>query len=236
MSRDAILANIRGALGVNAGDALRRSTVEARLAAPPTHLQPGRTRGTETELLDRFVGFLQAQAAHVIRAVGPAAVPQAIAAFLSAQRLPPRLRCGADPYLARLPWDTAPELERVLGAAQATDTTSLSRAFAGIAETGTLLLTSGPENPVTLNYLPDTHIVVLEEQDVVGPYEAAFAKVRASYGAGKMPRTLNFVSGASRTADIGGKIVIGAHGPRQLAVVLVGTRPQGGLTSGPHSS
>jgi L-lactate dehydrogenase complex protein LldG len=37
-----------------------------------------------------------------------------------------------------------------------------------------------------------------------------------------MPRTLNLVSGPSRTADIGGRIVIGAHGPRRLMVVIVG--------------
>ena len=97
----------------------------------------------------------------------------------------------------------------------------MSRAVAGVAETGTLALASGADNPVTLGFLPDTHIVVLRADTIVGSYEAACALVRAAAD-GAMPRTLNLVTGASRTGDIGGKIVMGAHGPRRLAVVLLG--------------
>jgi L-lactate dehydrogenase complex protein LldG len=46
------------------------------------------------------------------------------------------------------------------------------------------------------------------------------ALVRAKYGKGAMPRALNFISGASRTGDIGGRIVKGAHGPRSLCVIV----------------
>ncbi|MEQ1713888.1 MAG: LUD domain-containing protein, partial [Hyphomicrobium sp.] len=99
----------------------------------------------------------------------------------------------------------------------------VSRAIAGAAETGTLFLASGPENPVTLTFMPATHIVVITANDIVGPYEDAFNIVRRLYGPGLMPRTLNLVSGPSRTADIGGKIVIGAHGPQRLAVIVVKT-------------
>ncbi len=97
----------------------------------------------------------------------------------------------------------------------------LSRAVAGVAETGTLALASGPDNPVTLGFVPDTHIVVLRADTVVGRYEEACAMVVAETG-GVMPRTLNLVTGASRTGDIGGKIVMGAHGPRRLAIFLLG--------------
>jgi L-lactate dehydrogenase complex protein LldG len=97
----------------------------------------------------------------------------------------------------------------------------LSRAVAAVAETGTLVLTSGPANPVTLNFLPETHIVVLAAEDIVGPYEAAFDRVRAAWGQGIMPRTVNLVSGPSRTADVGGRLVTGAHGPRRLCVIIV---------------
>jgi L-lactate dehydrogenase complex protein LldG len=98
----------------------------------------------------------------------------------------------------------------------------LSHAVAGIAETGTLMLASGPENPVTITFLPETSIVVLRASDLVGPYEPAFDRIRERYGRGIMPRTLNFVSGASRTADVGGRLVMGAHGPRRFCVVIVG--------------
>ena len=107
------------------------------------------------------------------------------------------------------------------GRAQDGDTTGLSRAVAGVAETGTLALASGPDNPVTLGFLPDTHIVVLRASQIVAHYEQAFELVSAETG-GAVPRTLNLVTGASRTGDIGGKIVMGAHGPRRLAVFLLG--------------
>ena len=79
----------------------------------------------------------------------------------------------------------------------------------------------GPDNPVTLGFVPDTHIVVLRADTIVGSYEEACAMVLAETG-GVMPRTLNLVTGASRTGDIGGKIVMGAHGPRRLAIFLLG--------------
>ncbi len=74
---------------------------------------------------------------------------------------------------------------------------------------------------MTLGFLPDTHIVVLRASQIVAHYEQAFELVSAETG-GSVPRTLNLVTGASRTGDIGGKIVMGAHGPRRLAVFLLG--------------
>jgi L-lactate dehydrogenase complex protein LldG len=101
------------------------------------------------------------------------------------------------------------------------DEAGLSHAAAAVAETGTLVLASGADNPVTLSYLPETHIVVVEDKDLVGGYEGAWEKIRARFGRRVMPRTVNFVSGPSRTADIGGQLVMGAHGPRRLCVILV---------------
>jgi len=89
-----------------------------------------------------------------------------------------------------------------------------------VAETGTLVLASGSGSPVTVGLLPETHIVALRADAIVASYEEACARVLEA-NAGAMPRTLNLVTGASRTGDIGGKIVMGAHGPRRLAVVLV---------------
>jgi L-lactate dehydrogenase complex protein LldG len=80
------------------------------------------------------------------------------------------------------------------------------------------MLRAGPDHPTTLNFLPDTHIVVLRASRVVGPYEDGWARLRE---AGAMPRAVNFVSGPSRTADIEQTIQLGAHGPRRLHIVLV---------------
>ena len=64
---------------------------------------------------------------------------------------------------------------------------------------------------------------MVEDKDLVGPYEDVWTRIRARFGKTHMPRTLNFISGPSRTADIGGKLVTGAHGPRRLCVILVRT-------------
>ncbi len=101
--------------------------------------------------------------------------------------------------------------------------------MAGIAETGTLLLASGPEAPTTLNFLPDNHVVVLKASQVVGAYEDALDRLRETHGPGKLPRVINFITGPSRTADIDQTIQLGALGPRRLHVLLVeDTDPENG--------
>jgi L-lactate dehydrogenase complex protein LldG len=91
-----------------------------------------------------------------------------------------------------------------------------------VAETGTLVLVSGPDNPTTLNLLPDTHIVMIDADDIAGDYEAVWRRVRDTYGAGQAPRTVNLVTGPSRSADIEQTLILGAHGPRALHIFVVG--------------
>jgi L-lactate dehydrogenase complex protein LldG len=100
------------------------------------------------------------------------------------------------------------------------DAVTLSRAIAAIAETGTLMLASGVDNPTTLAFLPETHLVAIDRTRILSTFEEATALLRRTYGT-NLPRTVNFISGASRTGDIGGRIVHGAHGPRQLFVFLI---------------
>ena len=86
---------------------------------------------------------------------------------------------------------------------------------------GTAVMVSGPENPSTLNFLPDNHIVVVAAKDIAGDYESVLARVRSTYGKGRMPRTVNFITGPSRSGDIEQTLLLGAHGPRRLHVVVV---------------
>ncbi|MEO1612688.1 MAG: LUD domain-containing protein, partial [Pseudomonadota bacterium] len=95
---------------------------------------------------------------------------------------------------------------------------TLSRALLASAETGTLLLASGPENPVTLTFLGETHFVAVRAGDIHPGFEELFAAHRAS---GRDPRTLNFVTGPSRSADIGQQLQLGAHGPVALHIFVV---------------
>ena len=98
----------------------------------------------------------------------------------------------------------------------------MSHAFGAIAETGTLMLTSGTDNPTTLNFLPENHIVIVDAADIKGDLEALMSELRKTYGKGEMPRTVNLVTGPSRSGDIEQKIILGAHGPRALHVIVAG--------------
>jgi L-lactate dehydrogenase complex protein LldG len=223
MSREQVLGRIRAALDHDALWTARAASTADRLARPPEHPLPARSRRAASELVEQFAGIQSGLGVDLIDVASPADIPAGIAGYLSGLGLPCRLRRGSDPFLAALPWRTIPQLVVDEGAAREGDTVGLSRAVAGVAETGTLALASGADNPVTLGFVPDTHIVVLRADTIVGSYEAASSLVRAAAD-GAMPRTLNLVTGASRTGDIGGKIVMGAHGPRRLAVILLPVR------------
>ncbi len=116
-----------------------------------------------------------------------------------------------------MPWqETTLEIRR--GIAAAADSVGVTASFAAIAETGTLMLVSGPESPTRNNFLPETHVVVLRAGDIVGTYEEAWERLRAARA---MPRIVNFITGPSRTGDIAQKLELGAHGPKRLHIVLV---------------
>src|SRR5258708_21629877 len=125
------------------------------------------------------------------------------------------------PERAGFDWESQKMLLLRRGRGEGSDHVSLTGAFAGIAETGTLVMASGPDHPVTLNLLPDTHIVVLREADIVGGYEEVWTRLRARYGKDRMPRTVNTITGPSRTGDIEQTIELGAHGPRRMHIVVV---------------
>jgi L-lactate dehydrogenase complex protein LldG len=154
----------------------------------------------------------------MIEITSTAELPGAIAGYLRSHNQPLRVRMGADARLSAVPWSREPSLSVDRGSAMASDTASVTHALAAVAETGTALIASGPDNPVTLSFLPETNFIVVARADIVGPLEEALARVPRT----AMPRTLNLVTGPSRSADIGGIPVLGAHGPRRLCLILVG--------------
>jgi L-lactate dehydrogenase complex protein LldG len=218
--RETVIAKIRLSLGTY-DSAQRRAAVAGRLGKPELSLVPERAKQDAEERRRQLRTFLEGQSATFIEVDGAADVPRAVARFLRSTNLPLRVRVGDDPYLRALVWQTEPALQRLSGPARGDDEVGLSHAAAAVAETGTLVMASGHDNPVTLNFLPETHIVVVEDKTLVGGYEGAWDRIRARFGRRAMPRTVNFISGPSRTADIGGQLVMGAHGPRRLCVILV---------------
>ncbi|MBL8565412.1 MAG: LUD domain-containing protein [Hyphomicrobiaceae bacterium] len=225
-ARDAILGRVRSSLGVKAGDQRRAAIAAERMAQHPETLVPDRAKQAGPALFAQFRALLEGQQAMVIEA-GPAeAVPQAIARYLESigetTGKPPAIRFGSDARLAAMPWRDVDWIDVRHGAAEPGDRVGLSHALAGISETGTLVIAAGRDNPVTLAFMPETHIIAVARETIVGSYEQALDLVRGAFGGSGMPRTLNYISGPSRTADIGGKIVIGAHGPRRLCVIVIG--------------
>ena len=115
-------------------------------------------------------------------------------------------------------------LEIRRGRAEDGDQVGVTSCFAGIAETGTLMLLSGADSPTRNNFLPDTHIVVMRGKQVAASYEEGWTRLRQARGAdggAAMPRTVNFITGPSLTADIEQHLELGAHGPRRLHIILL---------------
>jgi len=172
--------------------------------------------------VDLFQSMAEKFAATVVRVKSARDVPAAVSDYLRSKNLPSRAAIGSDPRLAAMPWKGQKHLELKAGPSDGKDETGISHAFAAIAETGTLVMTSGADNPTTLNFLPENHIVVVEASKVTGDLESVMAEIRSTFGKGQMPRTVNFITGPSRSGDIEQKIILGAHGPRALHIVLVG--------------
>ncbi|KAF1054370.1 MAG: Lactate utilization protein C [Burkholderia gladioli] len=99
------------------------------------------------------------------------------------------------------------------------DLVGITGCFCAPAETGSLVLLSGPDTYASVALLPETHLVVVPASRVVAGHEEAFALIRAEHG--ELPRAVNIVSGPSRTGDIEQTIVLGAHGPYRVHAIVV---------------
>jgi L-lactate dehydrogenase complex protein LldG len=218
-ARDVMLARIRSKVAKEPEEA-RRAVVDQRIAQHPRNLIPARGIGDEAHRVSVFTEMMEVVGGSVQILDDINDVPQAVADYLRNSNLPAHVRRGADPVIARLPWHRGGALEVVEGRAQDTDRASVTRAFAGVAESGTILQVSGADNPTTLNFLPEVHIVVLEASAIFASYEEAWTKLREAYGEGVMPRTVNMISGPSRTGDIEQTIVRPAHGPKNMHVII----------------
>ena len=220
-AREDILHAVRSRIGGQAGDAARRAAVADRLSSHPRNLIPARGQGDGEHRIRVFTEMMLAVGGSVAVLDDVNDVPQAVAELLRGANLPAHIRRGADPLLARLPWHRGGALEVAEGRAEEPDRASITRAFAGVAETGTIIQVSGLDNPTTLNFLPELHVVVLEASQIFASYEEAWSKLRAAFGEAVMPRTVNMISGPSRTGDIEQTIVRPAHGPKNMHVIIV---------------
>lgn len=212
-ARDEILGRVRAGVG-KADFAARRAQAEATLTRRERGPQPLMT----ADLAARFASKAESLSSSVERLARLDEVPAAVARYLAGLQLGQAAVVSGD--LAELPWAAA-GLSVAARPAVDADRVGITGCFCALAETGTLMLLSGPQTPATISLLPETHIALVPVSRIVASMEDAFALLRAEHG--QLPRAVNFVSGPSRTGDIEQTIVLGAHGPCRVHLILVET-------------
>lgn len=209
--RAAILGRISQGLGHDA--AADAPAVTQRVNDPARGPQPQWPEAPR----DRFLAKLTKVAGTYAEVARDGEIVRAVADYLESKNLPRRLVAAPHPTLAGVGWPEGWTVES--RRARGEDRIGLAVAFCGIAETGSLVLLSGPESPTTLNFLPDDFLCVLPTRRIVPRLEDAWALLREERSA--MPRATNIITGPSRTADVEQTIQLGAHGPRRLHVLLL---------------
>jgi len=205
-----MLARIRQALGDRQRSQDALAALEQRSNSPPTGPRPR----LDDDRLGQFIAKAEANLITVGRIASLQMLVPTIRALWSETAEVPDISIA--PALEHLGWPSDWHVN--IGAGRRKEPLSVTMAVAGVVETGSIILRSAPASPTTLNFLPDVHIVVLRISDIVDYPEDAWALVR-SKGA-DWPRTVNIISGPSRTADVGGIIVRPAHGPKSVHLIL----------------
>ncbi len=220
-AREAVLGRVRKALGASGDRARARADAESHLVARAQGPRPA----MPADLVARFLQRATDMESTVERLAERAAIPAAIARYLDALALPPALaeqksrRGVCWPEFADLDWKGAAldiEARPTLGY----DRLGVTGTFCAIAETGTLVVLTGADMPTASALLPDTHVAVVRADRIVSGMEEAFALIRRERGL--LPRAINMISGPSRTGDVEQTIVLGAHGPFRVHILVVG--------------
>ncbi len=216
-TREDILGRLRASLDRTADNAVSgRAAIETYLAARTQGPQPALCH----DLLTRFIENSQQLSSTVDEVAVLGDVPSAIARYLADQRLPRQAVCW--PEFADLDWRAA-QLDVASRTVSDKDLIGITGCSCAIAETGTLMLCSGPATPAAMSLLPETHIAIVPARRIVAVMEDGWQLVRGVSGdrTEEWPRAINFVSGPSRTGDIEQTIVLGAHGPYRVHIVIV---------------
>ncbi len=198
-----------------------------RPASPPT------APFAPAALVEQFSAEVTALKGDVFRAADPADAAAKIAALMAEhgareyfawadEHLPvPNLRetLAAHGFAAReipLPADPDARRETLLGASGVT--IGITGAQAGLADTGSLVVSSGAGKGRLASLVPPVHIALLRVADL---YPSLMAFIAANPDAARAVANLNLISGPSRTADIEQTLTLGVHGPKFVHVILV---------------
>ncbi|RDU97185.1 LutC/YkgG family protein [Trinickia dinghuensis] len=215
-ARRNILARIRSASGRSGEpEPGEREAVADYLARHPQGPRPEMPSDREG-LTAHFVEAARLMASTVELVESLDEVPAAAVRYLAQLGVAPRAVAWA--ALQALPWEQA-GLSIEFRKPENSDLVGITGCFCATAETGSLVLLSGPETEASMALLPETHIAVVPASRIVAGHEEAYALMRLERG--ELPRAVNFVSGPSRTGDIEQTIVLGAHGPYRVHTIVV---------------
>ena len=227
-SRDTVLGRVRQALGKTGTDPTALAEAQAYLDA---HAR-GPAPAFEGNRVPRFIRRAGDMESTVARVGHRNEIPAAVASYLDALEAPALAgqkshRGVCWPEFADLDWAQAGlsvEARPTLG----DDRLGITGVFCAIAETGTLVVVSGADTPTATTLLPDTHVAIVAGDRIVDTMEDAFALIRKERGG--VPRAINLISGPSRTGDIEQTIVLGAHGPFRVHILVVDAAPDARTT------
>lgn len=199
-ARDAILA------AVKAGH--RAEPTPARYALP----------AWAVDAVGQFAARARSTAAEVYEIARADDAPEAIWSILTKKNAARAVHIPEASEANELPWQRAPGLTVMRERPSGSDS-AVSFANYGIAETGTLVFCSGDRSHSSWHFLPGLEFVVLRRALILPRLENV---IDALAEGGAIPATVNLVTGPSRTADIEQTIERGAHGPRELCILVAG--------------
>ena len=195
-------------------------SARTNIAAPPGS---GNGHDADVSLVELFRERLESVGGHCVTVGGKAEIADALHQILAELQVGPlqglRIALSDAPLVAQL--GSAIRVNAMSITPSAADLFSydlgITTAQAGIAETGTLVLESESERHRLVSLLPPVHIAILEASDICLTLNEALSLVRRD---GVMSRTITFITGPSRTADIELTLAIGVHGPKELYVIV----------------
>jgi len=208
LGRDKILQRIRSALGESHASEHDRALLDARMDQRPS----GPKVALGAERMSQFLTKVVANNFTVERLASQQLLDSAVRALIPDDETPDISVAKA---IQSLGWPADWKIN--YGPGRHVERLCVTQALAGIAETGSVVVASAPDNPTTLNFLPDMHVIVLRAEDVVDHPEDVWARMALE----NWPRAVNVISGPSRTADVGGIIVRPAHGPKRVHLIVI---------------
>jgi len=176
--------------------------------------------GPEDDLIAHFRECLQRAGGIVAELGATEKIPTHVAGVLKEKGAPMKVVLGADEGLRALDWGSA-GLSIAGTEAIESDYAGVSRAVCAMAETGSVVLCSGPDNPTSINFLVKYHFVMLTREQVVPYFEDTWNLLRSRFDKGRWARAVNFVTGPSTTGDVEATLTVGVHGPGHFEALLI---------------